>query len=428
MMTFWMIAALMIVVALVAVMLPMLRGDSAERVSYDDVAAAVQRHRRAELESEARTGVLAGDALDEAQGELERSARAQGAAVVGESTATVGPAGTRGLVVAAMLLPVVAAGLYLWLGEPGAIEAAKPTRTALPAQHPDVAQGAGGNADQHSVDDMTSRLEQRLAAKPDDAEGWTLLGRTYMYSKRAGDAVKAFERARKLRGDDPKLMADTAEALAVAGGNRIDGESSRLIRAALEREPANPKALWLAGAEQLQKGNGPSAAKYWRELQRQLLPGSSEAQALDAYIAQAEAGAVALQSPAASAGDARPVSKGNAHGASVRVQVALDPAMKARASPDDTVFIYARAAQGPRMPLAMVRKQVRDLPADVVLDDSLAMGPGMNLSRFGEVVVAARVSKSGEASPRSGDLEGHSDVVRVSDAGTVAVRIGKVVQ
>ncbi|MFO1318610.1 MAG: c-type cytochrome biogenesis protein CcmI [Burkholderiales bacterium] len=426
MMTFWMIAALMIVVALVAVTLPMLRGDGGDGVDDDDVAEAVQRHRRAELDDEARSGVLGDDALDEARRELDRTAAADNALAADRLATARGPAGTRALVVAAMVLPVVAAGLYLWLGEPGAIEAPRPAKTALPSQHPDVAQGAAGGADQHSVDDMTSRLEQRLAEKPDDAEGWTLLGRTYMYSKRAADAVKAFERARKLKGDDPKLMADAAEAMAVAGGNRIDGESARLVRAALEREPANPKALWLAGAEQLQKGNGPGAAVHWRKLLGQLLPGSPEAQALEGYIAQAEAGVTRLERtpPVATAGNAASI----ASGASVRVQVALDPAMKAHASPDDTVFIYARAAKGPRMPLAMLRKQVRDLPADVVLDDSSAMGPGMNLSRFGEVVVSARVSKSGEATPRRGDLEGQSGVIRVSAAAPVAIRIVRVVQ
>jgi cytochrome c-type biogenesis protein CcmH len=115
-----------------------------------------------------------------------------------------------------------------------------------------------------------------------------------------------------------------------------------------------------------------------------------------------------------------------ASGGSIQVHVALAPALAAKASPDDTVFIFARAVQGPRMPLAIVRKRVADLPADVTLDDSMAMSPAMVLSKFAEVTVGARVSKSGQAMPSSGDLQGAVSPVK-TDGAEVAVTIDQVV-
>jgi cytochrome c-type biogenesis protein CcmH len=100
----------------------------------------------------------------------------------------------------------------------------------------------------------------------------------------------------------------------------------------------------------------------------------------------------------------------------VEIQVSLDPKLAANVSPTDTVFIFARAVQGPPMPLAVVRKHVKDLPVTVVLDDSKAMAPELRLSKFTEVVVGARVSRAGDPLPRSGDLEGFSNsAIKLAD-------------
>ena len=421
-MMFWSIAAVMIVVALAAVMMPLLRGG--DRATGRDVAASIHRQRLDELQAERRAGALADSAYEEAVAELKRGFAAE--ASPADTPLPQRAQGRRAAIVAAMVFPVVAAGLYVWLGEPGAIEATASVQAAAPERHPAV--GRGAPDEQHDVDDMAATLEKRLAAKPDDADGWILLGRTYMYSKRADDAVKAFERARTLKPDDAKLLADSAEALAVVAGNRLEGEPSRMLRASLERDPGNTKALWLAGVEQMQKGDRSKAVGFWKRLREQLPADGNEREMLDGYIAQAGA-------PASAAGP-RPLPRAGvpattastAKMASLRVRVALDPAMTSRTAPDDTVFIYARASNGPRMPLALIRKTVRELPVEVLLDDSLAMGPGMTLSGHDEVIVAARVSKSGEAMARAGDVEGQSGVVRVSRAGPVDVRIERVVQ
>jgi cytochrome c-type biogenesis protein CcmH len=134
------------------------------------------------------------------------------------------------------------------------------------------------------------------------------------------------------------------------------------------------------------------------------------AQGLNIVINQSVGGADAA--PAATLA-ATQVSNPSASAAGVAGTISLDPALTGRVSPDDTVYVFARAAEGPRMPLAIIRKQVKDLPLTFSLDDSMAMNPNMKLSNFSEVVVGARISKTGNAMPQSGDLKGSSSVIKL---------------
>lgn len=276
----------------------------------------------------------------------------------------------------------------------------------------------------HAVDDMATRLEERLRAEPKDAEGWILLGRTYGYMKRPSESVRAFSEARKLKGDDPRLLADLAEAMAQANGNRIAGEPAKLIAAVLAKEPDNTKALWLAGVDRLQHGDRAEASRLWQRLRGRLPAGSREAAAIDGYLAQIDA---------ANAGSAGRTAKDVAGSPavavrpSIRVKVAVDPALAVRASPDDTVYVFARATQGPRMPVAIVRAKVRELPLEVELDESRSMAGGPSLASQHEVYVGARISRSGEAMARTGDLEGVAGPVSVTMKTPVEVRIARVI-
>ncbi len=242
--------------------------------------------------------------------------------------------------------------------------------------------------------------------------------------KRPAESVRAFSEARKLKGDDPRLLADLAEAMAQANGNRIAGEPAKLIAAVLAKEPDNTKALWLAGVDRLQHGDREEAARLWKKLRGLLPAGSREAAAIDGYLAQIDA---ADTGPAART--AKDVAGPPATGGrpSIRVKVAVDPAVAVRASPDDTVYVFARAAQGPRMPVAIVRAKVRELPFEVELDESRAMAGGPSLASQHEVYVGARISRSGEAMARAGDLEGVAGPVPVATKTPVEVRIARVI-
>ena len=180
-----------------------------------------------------------------------------------------------------------------------------------------------------------------------------------------------------------------------------------------------------------------SAIDYWERLKLVVPPGSEIANSIDANIAEArQVGGIAAPAmgaaPAAAAPAAAPMAKAAAapakgadaaaaKGQAIAGTVTLSPALAKSAGPNDTVFIFARAAQGPKLPLAVLRKQVKDLPVTFALDDSMAMQPEMKISNFPEVIVGARVSKSGNAAPQAGDLEGLSKPVKMGASGLAIV-------
>jgi cytochrome c-type biogenesis protein CcmH len=274
---------------------------------------------------------------------------------------------------------------------------------------------------------MVGKLEERLKTQPDDATGWSMLGRSYSVLGRYAEATAAFKRVIALQPNDAQAHADQADALAMANGRQLAGEPARLIARALELDPKNLKALALAGTIAFERGDYATAVRHWEgalavaepgsELVRNLQGGVNEARTRGGLAPAAGASAAAAPiADAASAADAR-----------IRGRVTLAPALLANAVPGDTVFVFARAVDGRRAPLAILRKQVKDLPFDFTLDDSLAMSPALRLSSATQVVVGARVSKSGNAVAQAGDLQGLSAPVPVGTSG-VKIEIGEVLK
>jgi cytochrome c-type biogenesis protein CcmH len=269
---------------------------------------------------------------------------------------------------------------------------------------------------------MVDRLAERLKERPDDAEGWAMLGRSYVALGQHEKAVPAFEKATALRPDDAVLLADHADALAVRNGRSLAGEPIQLVQRALKADPRNLKALALAGTEAFDRADYPAAAAYWQRLVDAAPPDSP-------FVAPAREGLAearqrgGLPAPKAEASPPMPAAPG---GAVLSGTVTLAPALRAKAAPEDTVFVFARAAEGPRMPLAILRRQVKDLPLQFKLDDSLAMSPAARLSGASRVVVGARVSKSGDAMPQPGDLSGQTAPVSVGAQG-LTIEISQVV-
>jgi cytochrome c-type biogenesis protein CcmH len=308
---------------------------------------------------------------------------------------------------------LVLAGIgYAWYGTPAALRGEVPQ-----------AAGAGqpGQGDQmEQIAAMLGKLEDRLKEQPDDAEGWSMLGRSYSVLGRYPEAVQAFKRVVALRANDAPVLAqalaDQADATAMAAGRRLAGEPEQLIERALQADPKNLKALALAGTIAFDKQDFARAARLWQDAVAAAEPGSELARNLEGGIAEAQARA---GQPAASA-SAPIASAGAATSASVSGRVTLAAALQGRAAPQDTLFVFARAAgssAGPRAPLAILRKQVKDLPITFTLDDSLAMNPALRLSSAKQVIVGARISKSGNPIAQPGDLQGLSPPVDVGASG-----------
>ena len=326
---------------------------------------------------------------------------------------------------------------YAWLGNPSGLAMA--SVRAAPAQ----AESATQWPSQADFATLADRLAERLKTSPDDVEGWTMLGRSYSVLERFEQAQQAFQRVLALRPQDAQAHADVAEAMAMAmamaNGRKLGGEPERLIAQALLLDPDNAKALGLAGTIAFERGDAALAAQQWERALKATQPNSEMASRLREAVDQARksaglpvlppasataaatatANVAAATRPAAPAGPAGALSDGArvVPAASVQARITLAPALVARAAPGDTVFIFARSAQGGRAPLAIQRRQVQDLPIDITLDDSMAMSPAMRLSTVSQVVIGARISKSGNAMPQPGDLQGLSPVVAVGSRG-----------
>lgn len=402
------VAALTAIVLLV-LLRPLLRSRGGERVSRRALNIAVYRDQIAELDAELRAGALSAAEHDKARRELEARLLED---VAQPAARPARRSGRWAAIALGLAVPVLALGLYGAVGNPGALVPAK--EAARTPEH---------GVTQAEVEAMVAKLAARMREHPGEVEGWILLGRSYAALGRLDESVDAYAHAAKLEPQNADLLADYADVLSLAQDKRLIGKPEELIAKALKIDPRNVKALALAGTAAFQREDYKAAAAYWQRILPLMPPDSEDAKVLLANVNEARTRAgeapIAAEAPAnaAAAQAATPLTG----------TVTLSAALAAKASPDETVFIYARAAEGPPMPLAVLRKRVRDLPAAFSLDDSMAMAPGLALSRFQKVVVGARISKSGSATPSPGDLQGLSEPV-ANDARDVRVVIDSVVR
>ncbi len=392
----------------------------------------VLRHKLQQLQSLHEAGSLSAEAHAAARAPLERALVDR--VLQGEpapAAPAVSPAKSprklqAGLVLAVLVLAVAG---YSITGAPSLGGLAAAPAAAVAGAEP----GSPPVSDAE-VNDIVARVAQRLKDQPEDGAGWALLARAYSAMGRHTDAIPAFQKAVALIGDDATLMADFADTLAAQSNGRFDPEALKLIERALVLEPDNFKALALSGSAAFDSRDYAQAVRQWERVERNLpadsrmLPQvrSSIAQARELGGLPAAAAPVARAAPAVPAAAKAPAAGPAAAAKALRGSVSLAPALAAKASPDDTVFILARPAEGPRMPLAVLRKQVKDLPLTFMLDDSMAMAPTAKISDHGRIVVLARVSKSGDALPAPGDLFGQSAEVAPGASG-ITIQISDVV-
>jgi cytochrome c-type biogenesis protein CcmH len=443
-MMMWILFAAMLVIALLFVLLPLLRTPRAHGPEQNAHNVELLRKRLVELEGDLANGALNETQFALAREDLERELLQELTDTGGAVRVNASPkAGRLSAAIMVIALPALALGLYYNLGSwrmldnatTSAMRQSMPTESAVNNSTPNVAADGStpANDGMAPVDELVTRLEQKLKDDPSNAKGWLMLGRSYVYLNRPADAVRAYAQAETLTTPpEAQLYAEYAEALALANGDRLTGAPERLIEKALTLQPDNPNALWLAGMNAFQKADYPAAVKYWESLQKITAADNEQGRMLADYLAQARAenpveAIVQPNTPPNTGANATAAPTVASSGTSMKVHVALDPALAAKASPDDTVFIFARASQGPPMPLAIVRLQVKDLPAEVTLDDTQAMMPAMKLSNYAEVVVGARVSKRGDAMPASGDLQVLSDALQTQSTAAVSLTIDQVI-
>jgi cytochrome c-type biogenesis protein CcmH len=389
---FWIFGAALALLALVLLLRPLLRSRKSEKIGRAEANISIYRDHLRELDVDLAEGKLT--AADHARSRAELDARLLADVAAPEAQMPAArPGGRRLALVLIAVVPLFAAALYLAVGNPAAL-----------------APGSDPHAfDSQQLTALVERLAARMRENPDDAEGWRLLGRSYAALGRFPESLDAYAKAVERKPRDADLLADMADVLATTRSERLQGEPEKLVMRALEIDPQNLKALALAGTAAFERKDFNSAARYWQRMLPLVPPESEDARSIQANIAEAQSQL-----------------KSGPPAAALKGTVRLSPELKGKAAPGDVVFIFARAAQGPPMPLAVKRARVRDLPIEFALDDSMAMAPGMNLSAHGRVIVGARVSKSGDPAPKPGDLQGASAPV-ANDAQGVSVVIDTVV-
>lgn len=435
---FWAIAAVLIILALAFLLPPLIKNrTSSNVVARKDLTVTVYQDQFAELENDLKNNVISQEQYDSAKIDLEKNLledMGKAERLDEEEKIKTSPLmGRIAAVIVAVAIPISSISLYNKYGS--GVEGIAPE--SIPEEERIAKQK---HNQEETIANMIGQLEARLQNEPNDGEGWFMLARSYQFLKRYDDAVKAFEKSLPLGGSlNADVLSSYADAIAMAAGRQLTPKAVSALEQAVNIDPRHIKSLWLLGTASYQQQDYPSALKHWEQLYSVLPAESNDRQQIAANIGEVRSlmglPPMPTQSMAPSvappqAAPASPPATQQVAMSDVRLQgsVSLGGAVAAKASPEDTVFVFARSASGPRMPLAIIRKQVKDIPFDFTLDDSLAMNPSMRLSSASDVVVGARVSKTGNAMPQPGDLEALSDVIKVGSNSPVNLVINKIIQ
>lgn len=309
-----------------------------------------------------------------------------------------------------LITPPLVLGIYLAIGTPQALQ---PPQATTPA---DLAAA-------------TQNLRASLAKKPGDPQDWALLAQAYSALQQPRQAMDALDHLLQLKPDDADAMVAWAEASAATDSKHLFDDAARAkLQRAVQLEPTHQRALWLLGIGDFQRNDYAGAARHWKTLLPLLQPGSKVAASVQQELAEAEARAGGGSATAASMANPAPATSvaTAADKIALNVTVKLDPKLADKVAPGDTLFVFARAVGGPPMPLAVVKLAATALPAKVTLTDAMAMSPALTLSRFPKVEIAARISKSGKAMPRPGDLESAAVKVATDSHAPVALTIDRI--
>ncbi len=386
---FWLIAVLLLLAPLFIILLTLLKTQENEDVNKESNAELYEQH-LLEIEQDIENGLLNKTEAKIMKKELQISLLNQ--ADNKQETKRLKESNSAAITAIVLLLaiPFFAIGMYQYLGQPELIE-----KSELLAEFQKASTQEEKMA---SVEKMLSSLEQRMINHPDDIDGWLMLTNSYTVLERYPDALRAVANLYRLRSEDPTVLLRYADILSRNNGGIYAGKPTELINESLRLAPGNPNGLWFAGLAANERGDIEQAINYWQQLVPKLEEGSEQQQQVQEFIEMISQNIEGDQS--------MPATKSTNQQSEIVINVSLSDNLIQDVSNNDTVFIYAQAISGPPMPIAVVRKKVRDLPLQVKLNDSMAMIPSNKLSDHEQVKLTARISKSGDAIAESGDLIG----------------------
>ncbi len=416
---FWLIASGLMIGILGLLLRPLLWRTTAVSAGEEEKRLSVYRQQFAELEQDHRNSVLNDEQYQVARREMDRRVLEEtGNAEIPIAGSRHQLSGKAVAVALGLMIPAVSLLLYWKLGTPSAIT--HPSSSAMAAQSHEEREPLSLS----EMNVLTDRLKAKLEQNPNDGLGWSLLARAYVELGRHAEAIPIYEKAMQLIPNDAQMLADYADALGVLNGRKLEGRPEALIQQALKADPRNIKALMLAGTVAYNHKEFGRAASYWEEARANLPPDTDpEAiQEIMSGIAEAKALGGIKQTAVASTGTVpmKPAKPAGSAG-TISGQVTIAPSLAGKGSPTDTLFVFAREMNGPPMPVSIVRATKKDLPFTFQLDDSTSPMPSRKLSDVGTVVIVARLSKSGEAMAKSGDLQGTSAPMKPGVGGVAIV-------
>ncbi|ALQ52025.1 c-type cytochrome biogenesis protein CcmI [Nitrosomonas ureae] len=436
---FWVISGIFIVTVLLFIIPTLLRNKDTQlkNLEHDAINITVYRDQLVELDKDLENDILSQEQYSKSKQELQQRMLqdvTEHEEVVLQKNKKIHNIALS--VMIALIFPLGAVFLYLNIGD---------TRGLLPQEQLASATqiNRGSSGDDLGGHDFSAALEAliaRLSNNPEDIEGWIMLGRTYTAMERYTEASNTYAKLVELIPNNPQILSDYARVLGLKNQGTLAGKPTELLYEALRIDPEYPPALALAGHAEFEQEKYNEASAHWEKLlatipsdsplaksvkdsiaEAKLLASSDKGNASDQHIAVNEAEVEK---------DIQPVNNTSATDPaetitlSVSGQVNIQPELVSKLTPSDTLFIYARASAGPKMPLAILRLKASDLPATFTLTDDMAMMPTMKMSSFPEIVIEARISKSGQAVPSSGDLQGFSKPVKLG-SDNIAIMIDK---
>ena len=416
---FFLIATVIVCIAVGSLVRVILREPISQEVAREQKNIEVARQRLEELRQRIAVGEIESADVETLQEEIERGLLIDLDETNSEEGFQIHSSRDKvnrwTAVAVASVIPIVAGALYLVLGQPSVI-------SNPPVANTQVADGGlldnETNLEAQAFEEKTQEVMRRLAEQPDDALGWDTLARLFVAQERFAEAAGALKKFRELTGDSADVLVREANALAFANNGELRGKPESLIDQALELDPQHFGALFLAGFAVALRQDYQSALDYWHRA-KALSPNEDVRSEIRRLIAGAEA---EIASTSSSSGDGVSTV---AAGQSVRVSVSVEPAILEQVNPQDSVFIFARALQGPAVPLAVVKRQVKDLPLVIELDDNSAMVPNMTISAFDKISIVARISRSGTAQAASGDFFGETGEIEPKITSEVAITISE---
>ena len=411
---FWVLAGTFIVASLLFILPTLLRKkDDVTGIERNSTNVSIYQDQISELENDLHNDILNQEQYNQSKHELQQRMMLDMPQQNSASRKTIKRIeGIATPIVVALIIPVSAVSLYLLLGNTKALLPQPPVK-----QMEFIGNNSSPEEEGHKeILSMVDNLIKRLENEPDNLEGWNMLGRTYAIMGRFNEAREIYEKLLLNSPDSPEALVNLADVFAMTQDGSLMGRPTELITKALSIDPINPKALALAGTAKFEQGEFIKAAGYWEELLAIIPEESKLAKSVSGSIQQAKA--LASSDDGSVLVAKQSISKQNTDSAtkvSVSGVVNISPDLKDKISPEDKLYIYARAKNGPRMPLAIVILEAKNLPAKFTLKDGMGMNPNLKLTSFPEVIISARITKSGKAMPTSGDLQGFSEVIQIGN-------------